>query len=82
MTHGSEWTLKCDEPEVENVARGRIIRSFDNDKRHVTAFRPISEAAGSWSYDNIHCVCAELAAERAVQCRAALVRRATTACSQ
>ena len=21
--HGSEWTLKYDEPEVENVARGR-----------------------------------------------------------
>jgi len=54
-THSSGWTLKYDEPEVENVARGRIIRSFDNDKRHVTAFRPISEAARSWSYDNIHC---------------------------
>jgi len=26
-------------------------RSFHNDKRHVTAFRPISEAAHSWSYD-------------------------------
>jgi len=23
MIHGSEWTLKYDEPEVENVARGR-----------------------------------------------------------
>jgi len=23
MMHGSEWTLKYDEPEVENVARGR-----------------------------------------------------------
>ena len=23
-----------------------------NDQRHVTAFRPISEAAHSWSYDN------------------------------
>ena len=22
MMHGSEWTLKYDEPEVENVARG------------------------------------------------------------
>ena len=26
--------------------------SFDNDKCHITAFRPISEAAHSWSYDN------------------------------
>jgi len=24
MMHGSEWTLKYDEPEVENVARGRV----------------------------------------------------------
>jgi len=23
MMHGSEWTLKYDEPEVENIARGR-----------------------------------------------------------
>ena len=23
MMHGSEWTLKYDEPEVENDARGR-----------------------------------------------------------
>ena len=23
MMHGSEWTLQYDEPEVENVARGR-----------------------------------------------------------
>ena len=22
--HGSEWTLKYDEPEVENVARARV----------------------------------------------------------
>jgi len=28
------------------------IDRFDNDERHVTAFRPISEAARSWSYDN------------------------------
>jgi len=27
--------------------------SFDNDKRHMTAFRPISEAAHSWTYDNV-----------------------------
>ena len=25
MMHGSEWTLKYDEPEVEDVARGRIM---------------------------------------------------------
>jgi len=31
-----------------------VTRSlFDNDQRHVTAFRPISEAAHSWSYDNV-----------------------------
>ena len=29
--------------------------SFDNDERHVTAFRPISEAAPSWSYDKSLC---------------------------
>jgi len=27
--------------------------SFDNGQRHVTAFRPVSEAARSWSYDNV-----------------------------
>jgi len=26
---------------------------FDNGERHVTAFRPISEAARSWSNDSI-----------------------------
>jgi len=26
--HGSEWTLKYDEPEVENVARWRNERPF------------------------------------------------------
>jgi len=37
-----------------NDTRSTVTRrSFDNDKRHVTAFRPISEAAHSWSYDNI-----------------------------
>jgi len=30
--------------------------SFDNDERHVTVFRPISEAAHSWSYDKEMCV--------------------------
>ena len=35
-----------------NDTRSTVTRSsFDNDKRHVTAFRPISEAAHSWSYD-------------------------------
>ena len=28
MTHGTEWTLKYDEPEVENVARGRSASCF------------------------------------------------------
>ena len=29
--------------------------SFDNAQSHVTAFRPISEAARSWSDDNVAC---------------------------
>ena len=29
--------------------------SFDNAQSHVTAFRPISEAARSWSDDNVSC---------------------------
>jgi len=39
------------------IFHGVILRSrngslaFDNDKCHVTAFRPISEAVESWSYD-------------------------------
>jgi len=58
-------TSKHDEPDAENVARGRYrsareishrrspTRSaFDIDECHVTAFRPISEAARSWSDDN------------------------------
>jgi len=32
-------------------------RSFDNDERHVTAFRPISEVARSWSRDNAIMLC-------------------------
>jgi len=34
--------------EYCNIARS----SFDDDECHVTAFRPIIEAADSWSYDN------------------------------
>jgi len=30
-------------------------RSVDNAEVHVTAFRPISEAARSWSDDNKYC---------------------------
>jgi len=33
-----------------NDKRSRDRLSFDNDQRHVSAFRPISEAAHSWSY--------------------------------
>ena len=29
--------------------------TFDNARRHMTAFRPISEVARSWSCDNIEC---------------------------
>ena len=30
--------------------------TYDNAQRHVTAFRPISEAAHSWSYDDVKCL--------------------------
>jgi len=67
MMHGSEWILKyvtwlCviiminDHVTVYNYndTRSTVTRwSYDNDQRHVTAFRPISEAAHSWSCDNI-----------------------------
>jgi len=37
-----------------NVEPSTVTRSaFDNDECHVTAFRPICDAAHSWSYDNI-----------------------------
>ena len=50
--------FKYDELEVENVARELrhfqpAHSSFNNDESHVTAFRPISEAAHSWSHDKI-----------------------------
>jgi len=36
-----------------NDTRSTVTRwSFHNDQRHVTAFRPMSEAAHSWSYDS------------------------------
>ena len=31
-------------------------RTFDNAQRHVTTFRPISEAARSWSCDKFVCL--------------------------
>jgi len=31
------------------------LLTVDNAQSHVTAFRPISEAARSWSGDNVHC---------------------------
>ena len=34
-----------------NDTRSTMTRWYDNDQRHVTAFRLISEAAHSWSYD-------------------------------
>jgi len=38
-----------------NDTRSTVARwSFHNDQRHVTAFRPISEAAHSRSYDKSH----------------------------
>ena len=41
----------------ENVGWQIVVNrpSFDNAQSHVTAFRPISEAARSWSDDNVSC---------------------------
>jgi len=39
------------------VWRSTVMRwTFDNARRHVTAFRPVSEAARSWSCDNWSCL--------------------------
>jgi len=37
---------------------GQTLKSAtsDYDQRHVIAFRPISAAARSWSYDNLKCL--------------------------
>ena len=41
-------------PPHYNVTRVTVkLWTYDNAQRHVTAFRPISEAANSWSYDKI-----------------------------
>ena len=45
MMHGSEWTLKYDEPEVENVTTSRDGIS--------------TKAVHSWSYDNTKLYCLE-----------------------
>ena len=35
--HGSEWTLKYDEPEVENIARGRSpSATFSTEGHHIS----------------------------------------------
>jgi len=34
MMHGSEWTMKYDEPEVENVARGRSPSATFSSRGH------------------------------------------------
>jgi len=37
MMHGSEWTLKYDEPEVENVARLRSLSAtFSTEGYHIS----------------------------------------------
>jgi len=37
MMHGSEWTLKYDEPEVENVARWRSPNAtFSTEGHHIS----------------------------------------------
>jgi len=59
-------TSEYDEPElkmshegghVTAISNGRppTRSAFDNDECHVTAFRPISEAAHSLSFGNIKC---------------------------
>jgi len=43
MMHGSEWTLKYDEPEVENVALGlrpRATFSTDSESVSISHERP------------------------------------------
>ena len=54
--HGHVTVQHC----IDARSRDRMMNSrpptrssFDNDERHVTAFRPISEAALSWSWDKI-----------------------------
>ena len=42
------------------MTRGKLVSLYalltvDNAQSHVTAFRPISEAARSWSDDNVEC---------------------------
>jgi len=41
--------------QYRTVDRRHVHSAYDNDECHVTAFRPISEAAHSWSYDNLTC---------------------------
>ena len=37
MMHGSEWTVKYDEPEVENVARGHSpSATFSTEGHHIS----------------------------------------------
>jgi len=42
--HGSEWTLKYDEPEVENVARGPTI--FDRGSSYFSVARTTIKIIG------------------------------------
>jgi len=44
MTHGSKWTLKYDEPKVENVTPGR--------SPSVTFNRWRTAVSGTWKYDD------------------------------
>ena len=64
MMYGSEWTLKYDEPEVENVARGRherpcfIFWSYDKTRcltyRHLLSFIVITQGSTAKLYDTEH----------------------------
>ena len=49
-------------PAADRASCGQMMHgrpptrsSFNNDERHMMAFRPVSEAAHSWSYDNGIC---------------------------
>jgi len=51
------FTLRENVGRGENVGRLIVVNrpTFDNAQSHVTAFRPISKAARSWSDDSLEC---------------------------
>jgi len=43
--------MHVSESDIQTMMDPRLKMSHDNGEYHVTAFRPISDAAHSWSYD-------------------------------